>query len=72
MRCLQAPLVKEPAQYRQHASECQKLARCARTAQERQLLLQITERWEKDSGRPRAQSRGSSSAIRIRVNTLPV
>jgi hypothetical protein len=52
MKCLQASLgapvaLKEPAEYRQHASECQKLARSARTAQERQLLLQIAERWER-------------------------
>ena len=39
--------MRDPAEYRQHASECRKLALNARNEQERSQLTAMAEAWER-------------------------
>lgn len=39
--------MKQAAEYRQHASECRKLALNARNDQERKQLMEMTAAWER-------------------------
>jgi hypothetical protein len=53
-------------EYRQHAAECQQLAKRARTAEDREMILKMADTWEE-----LARSREKMLETRARVVDAP-